>query len=96
MCGVGGGGDFIWEELCLCCRIHREDYVHVVKFIGGSMSTLQNSRGWGLCPPIKNEQEDFVRGGILSVSDILIFLFALKQIGQIHVLFKGCWLVFSF
>ena len=41
----GGGGDFVREGLCPCCKIHRGDYVHVVKFIGGIMSTLQNS--WG-------------------------------------------------
>ena len=27
--------------LCPCCKIHRGDYVHVVKFMGG-MSMLQN------------------------------------------------------
>ena len=29
-----GGGDFVREGLCPCCKIHRGDYVHVVKFIG--------------------------------------------------------------
>ena len=28
-------GDFVWEGLCPCCKIHEGDYVHVVKFIGG-------------------------------------------------------------
>ena len=34
---------FRLRGLCPCCKIHRGDYVHVVKIMGGSM--LQNS--WG-------------------------------------------------
>ena len=48
----GGGGDFVQEGLCPCCKIHMGDYVHVVKFIGGG--------GWGLCPCCK------IHGGIMS------------------------------
>ena len=57
---VRRGGDFIREGLCPCCKIHRGDYVHAVKFIGGGdyvhvakfmggiMSTYSNlSRGGG-------------------------------------------------
>ena len=32
---VGGGGDFVREGLCPCCKIHRGDCVHVAKFIRG-------------------------------------------------------------
>ena len=45
VCVCVGGGDFGREGLCPCLKIHRGDYVDVVKFIGGIMSTLQNS--WG-------------------------------------------------
>ena len=47
------GGDFVQEGLCPGGKIHRGDYVHVVKFKeGGGMSPLQNSWG-GLCPRIQ-------------------------------------------
>ena len=36
-------GGFRLRGLCPCCKIHRGDYVHVVKFMGGRvMSMLQN------------------------------------------------------
>ena len=38
-------GDFVREGLWPCCKIHRGDYVQVVKFVGGIMSILKNS--WG-------------------------------------------------
>ena len=44
VCACGGGG-FRLRGLCPCCKIHRGDYVHVVKFMGGGgrvMSKLQN------------------------------------------------------
>ena len=41
MCVWGG---FRLRGLCPCCKIHRGDYVHVVKFMGG---------GGGLCPCCK-------------------------------------------
>ena len=28
-------GDFVCEGLCPGCKIHRGDYVHVAKFMGG-------------------------------------------------------------
>ena len=60
----GGGGDFVQEGLCPCCKIHRGDYVHVVKFIGGGiMSMLQNSWGGDYVHIYKFEQ---VGGGGLS------------------------------
>ena len=49
-----GGGLFL-EGLCPCCRIHRGDYVQVVKKYqvggGGGLSILQ--KHGGLCPPIQ-------------------------------------------
>ena len=62
MCvGGGGGGGFHLRGLCPCCKIHRGDYVHVVKimggdyvhvakFVGGIMSTYTNfsRRGGGM------------------------------------------------
>ena len=67
------GGGFRLRGLCPCCKIHRGDYVHVVKFMGGegyvhvaklmgggTMSTYTNcSRGGGLS------------GGILSYTEPL-------------------------
>ena len=52
MCDVGGGG-FRLRGLCPCCKIHRGNYVHVVKFMRGIMPMLQNSWGRGLCPRIQ-------------------------------------------
>ena len=50
-----GGGDFVWEGLCACCKIYRGDYVHVVKFMGvGIMSMLQNSWGGGIMSTYTN------------------------------------------
>ena len=45
----GGGGGFRLRGLCPCCKIHRGDYVHVVKFMGG-----------GLCPCCKIHGGDYV------------------------------------
>ena len=56
LCVRRGGGGFRLRGLCPCCKIHRGDYIHVVKFIGGGggiMSMLQNSWGGGLCPRIQ-------------------------------------------
>ena len=44
------------------------DYVLVVKFSGGGDYVLVVKFMGGLCPRIKNEQEGFCSGGILSVS----------------------------
>ena len=65
MCVGGGGGGFRLRGLCPCCKIHRGDYVHVVKFMGGGiMSMLQNSWG-GLCPRIQILAGGGVRGDIV-------------------------------
>ena len=56
-----GGGEVRLRGLCPCCKIHRGDYVHVVKFMGG-----------GLCPCCKihggiiSTYTNFSRGGGLS------------------------------
>ena len=49
---VRRGRGFRLRGLFPCCKTHRGDYVHVVKFMGGIMSTYINfSRGgvvWGI------------------------------------------------
>ena len=52
LCVLGGWG-FRLRGLCPCCKIHRGDYVHVVKIMGGIMSMFQNSWRGGLCPRIQ-------------------------------------------
>ena len=39
------GVDFVGEELCSCCKLHRGDCVHVVIIHQGSMCTLQKHGG---------------------------------------------------
>ena len=51
--GGGGGGHFVREGLCPCCKIHRGDYVHVVKFIGGGDYVNVAKFMGGLCPHIQ-------------------------------------------
>ena len=54
----GGGGGGGGEGLCPSCKIHQRDYVLVVKFMGGILSTYTKmSRG-------------VLSGGIMSVSHI--------------------------
>ena len=56
----GGSCKIQRRGLCLSCKIHGEDYVLVVKFMGGIMSTYTKMR-----------RGDFVQGGggwILSIS----------------------------
>ena len=53
MC-VGGGGRFRLRGLCPCCKIHRGDYVHVVKIMGGDyVHVAKFMGGGGLCPRIQ-------------------------------------------
>ena len=49
-------GGFRLRGLCPCCKIHRGDYVHVVKFIrGGDYFHVAKfmGGGGGLCPRIQ-------------------------------------------
>ena len=51
MC-VGGGG-FRLRGLFPCCKTHRGDYVHVVKFMGGDyvhVYKFEQGGGEGGCP----------------------------------------------
>ena len=44
-------GDFVREGLCPCCKIHRGDYVHVGKFMGGNYVHIYKfEQGGGRCP----------------------------------------------
>ena len=47
MCVRGGGGGFRLRGLCPCCKIHRGDYVHVVKFMGGDYVHVAKFMGGG-------------------------------------------------
>ena len=49
----GGGGGVVREGLCPFCKIHRGDYVHVVKFIGGGDYVHVAKFMGGLCPRIQ-------------------------------------------
>ena len=51
MCVGGGGGGFVRDSLCLCCKIHGGDYVHVYKFEqGGGGGGLFG----GYCPTLSH------------------------------------------
>ena len=54
VCGGGGGGiSHRRVYLCQCCKIHRGDYVHVVKKHQGDYKFLAKIMGGGLCLPIQ-------------------------------------------
>ena len=69
VCVCVWGGGFRLRGLCPCCKIHRGDYVHVVKFIGGEGYVhVAKLMGGGLCPRIQIVAGGggvFVRGDIV-------------------------------
>ena len=65
MC-VGGGGGFRLRGLCPCCKIHRGDYVHVVKFMGGGLCPCCKIHGGGIMSTYTNFSRGVgVRGDIV-------------------------------
>ena len=60
--------------LCPCCKIHRGDYVHVVKIMGGGDYVHVAKFMGGLCPSIQilaGGGEGGLSGGILSYTEAL-------------------------
>ena len=64
MC-VGGWGGFRLRGLCPCCKIHRGDYVHVVKFMGGWDYVHVAKFMGGIMSTYTNFSRGVVRGDIV-------------------------------